>query len=100
MRRCPPPFPHLPTLEITQGQIDGFFSQLPYKSHLEEVVSAGDWHKNCPQPDSRAEESLDAPLEDGAEEASNVEHAEWPGGIAEGEGASVVDSPSTKRCAK
>ena len=26
-------------LEATQGQIDGFFSQLPYKCHLEEVAS-------------------------------------------------------------
>jgi len=24
-------------LEATQGEIDGFFSQLPYKCHLEEV---------------------------------------------------------------
>jgi len=29
-------------LEATQGQIDGFFSQLPYKCHLEEVASVGD----------------------------------------------------------
>ena len=27
-------------LEATQGQMDGFFNQLPYKCHLEEVVSA------------------------------------------------------------
>ena len=31
----------LATLETTQGQIDGFFSQLPYKCHLEEVTSVG-----------------------------------------------------------
>ena len=30
------------TLETTQGQIDGFFSQLPYKCHLKEVASVGD----------------------------------------------------------
>jgi len=29
-------------LEATQGQIDSFFSQLPYKSYLEEVASVGD----------------------------------------------------------
>ena len=29
-------------LEATQGQIDSFFSQLPYKCHLEEVASVGD----------------------------------------------------------
>ena len=29
-------------LEATQGQMDGFFSQLPYKCHLEEVASVGD----------------------------------------------------------
>ena len=31
-----------PILEATQGQIDGLFSQLPYKCHLEEVTSVGD----------------------------------------------------------
>jgi len=29
-------------LEATQGQMDGFFSQLPYKCHLEEVATLGD----------------------------------------------------------
>ena len=29
------------TLEATQGQIDGFISQLPYKCYLEEVASVG-----------------------------------------------------------
>ena len=29
-------------LEATQGQMDGFFSQLPYKCHLEKVASVGD----------------------------------------------------------
>ena len=33
----------LPTaLEATQGQMEVFFSQLPYKFHLEEVASVGD----------------------------------------------------------
>ena len=31
-----------PFLEATQGQMDGFFSQLSYKCHLEEVASVGD----------------------------------------------------------
>ena len=30
------------TLEATQGQIDGFFSQLPFKCYLPEVASVGD----------------------------------------------------------
>ena len=30
------------TLEATQGQMDGVFSQLPYTCHLEEVASVGD----------------------------------------------------------
>jgi len=30
------------TLEATQGQIDGFFSQLPYKYHQNWVASVGD----------------------------------------------------------
>ena len=30
------------TLEATQGQIDGFFSQLPYKCHQNRVASGGD----------------------------------------------------------
>jgi len=29
-------------LEATQGQMDGFFSQIPYKCYLEEVASVGD----------------------------------------------------------
>jgi len=29
-------------LEATQGQMNGFLSQLPYKCHLEEVASVGD----------------------------------------------------------
>ena len=29
-------------LEATQGQMDGFFSQLPYKCNLEKVASMGD----------------------------------------------------------
>jgi len=31
-----------PALEATQGQIDGFFSQLPYKCHQNRVTSVGD----------------------------------------------------------
>jgi len=30
------------TLEATQGQIDGFFRQLPYKCHQNRVASVGD----------------------------------------------------------
>ena len=40
-------------LEATQVQMDGFFSHLQYKCYLEEVASAGDCHKICPQLDSR-----------------------------------------------
>ena len=32
----------IPALEATQGQIDGFSSQLPYKCYLEAVASVGD----------------------------------------------------------
>jgi len=38
---CPGAWPDT-TLEATQGQIDGFFSQLPYKCHQNRVVSVGD----------------------------------------------------------
>ena len=31
-----------PALEATQGQLDGFFSQLPYKCHQNRVASVGD----------------------------------------------------------
>ena len=31
-----------PTLESTQGQFDGFFSQLPYKCFQNQVASVGD----------------------------------------------------------
>ena len=31
-----------PTLQATQGQMDGFYCQLPYKCHLPEVASVGD----------------------------------------------------------
>ena len=31
-----------PTLETTQRQLNGFFSQLPYECHLGEVASVGD----------------------------------------------------------
>ena len=33
--------------------MDGFFSQIPYKFHLEEVESVGDWLKFFPQLESR-----------------------------------------------
>ena len=33
--------------------MDGFFSQLPYKCHLEEVASVGDGDEIWPQLDSR-----------------------------------------------
>ena len=39
--------------ETTQGQMDGFFSQLQYKYHLEGVASVGDRLEICPQLDSR-----------------------------------------------
>ena len=32
----------LTTLKATQGQIDGFFSQLPYECHQNRVASVGD----------------------------------------------------------
>jgi len=32
----------LSALEATQGQMDGFFSELPFKCYLEEVASVGD----------------------------------------------------------
>jgi len=46
-RRC------IATLETTQGQIDGFFSQLPFKCYLPEVASVGDWLEICPKVASR-----------------------------------------------
>ena len=47
---------HIPPLEATQGQIDGFLSQFPCKCHLEEVASVGYWIKICSQLDSRVGE--------------------------------------------
>ena len=38
---CQRVHPGLQGLEATQGQIDGLFSQLPYKCYLEEVASVG-----------------------------------------------------------
>ena len=35
-------FPNPSTLETSQGQIDGFFSQLPFKFYLPKEASAGD----------------------------------------------------------
>ena len=37
-----PETPGVATLETTHGQIDGFSSQLLFKSYLQEVVSVGD----------------------------------------------------------
>ena len=36
------PIPQIATLEATQGQIDGFFSQPAYKCHQNRVTSVGD----------------------------------------------------------
>ena len=44
-----------PALEAAQGQMDGFFCQLPYACHFEEVASVGDCLEICPQLDSRVE---------------------------------------------
>ena len=48
-----PPSLSLSTLETTQGQIDGFFSQLLFKCYLPEVASVGDSLKICPWVASR-----------------------------------------------
>jgi len=42
-------------LEATQGQFDGFFSQLPYTYHQNRVASVGDSLKICPWVTSRVE---------------------------------------------
>ena len=41
------------TLETTQGQMDGFFSQLLFKCYLPEVASLCDLLKICPWVVSR-----------------------------------------------
>jgi len=41
------------TLETTQGQINGFFSQLPHTCHHNRVASVGDCLKICPWVASR-----------------------------------------------
>ena len=43
------PFPAYPTLETTWGQIDGLFSQFPFKFYLPEVASVGDRLEICPR---------------------------------------------------
>ena len=48
------PFSREVTLETSQGQIDGFFSQLPFKCYLSEVASVGNRLKTCPWVASRA----------------------------------------------
>ena len=42
------PVQPVPTLETTQGQIDGFFGQLPFKFYLLEVASVGNQFDVCP----------------------------------------------------
>jgi len=43
----------VPTLETTQGQTDGFFSQVPCKCYLPEIASVGGLLKICPWVASR-----------------------------------------------
>ena len=43
------------TLGTTQGQMDGFFSQLPYKRRQNRVASVGDGFKICPWVASRVD---------------------------------------------
>ena len=53
---------YVTALEATQGgQMDGFFSRLPFRCHLEEVASVGDRLKICPQLDSRVERCVRLP---------------------------------------
>ena len=42
-----------PTLEATPRQVDGFFSQLPYKCHQNRMASVGDRPEICPWVTSR-----------------------------------------------
>ena len=51
--RASPVQSHPDTLQAIQGQIDGFFSQLPSTCHLEVVASVGDRLKICPELDFR-----------------------------------------------
>ena len=46
-------WPCYTALETTNGQMDGFFSQLSYKCHQNRVASVGDWLKICPWVASR-----------------------------------------------
>ena len=46
------------TLEATQGQIDGFFSQLPCKCHQNRVASVEDRPQICPWVTSRVGNKL------------------------------------------
>ena len=39
--------------KVTQGQIDGFFRQLPYERHQNRVASVGDGLQICPWVASR-----------------------------------------------
>ena len=54
-----------PTLEMTQGQRDGFFSQLPFKCFLPEQASVGDRLEICPWVASRVVMLLHPGLHEG-----------------------------------
>ena len=47
-----------PTLEATQGQIDGFLSQLPYERHQNWVASVRDKLRICPWVASKVDTSV------------------------------------------
>ena len=49
-------------LETTQGQIDSFFSQLPFKCYLPEVASVADSLKICPWVASRVVQGCEIDL--------------------------------------
>ena len=51
---APPFWPYSP-LETTQGQIEGCFSQLLFKSYLPKVEYVGSWLQICPLVASRVE---------------------------------------------
>jgi hypothetical protein len=51
---CPEAVCYHAFLETTQGQIDGFSSQLPFRCYLPEATSVGDWLMTCPWAACRA----------------------------------------------
>ena len=51
------------SLQATQGQIDGFFSQLPYRCHQDRVASLGDQLKICAWVASRGREGARGALD-------------------------------------